>query len=42
MTTLDNIIFRSNIFNYDNKFLIELREKSLNLNFEQYIRGKIK
>jgi hypothetical protein len=36
---LESLIFRSNIFNYDNKFLTELREKNLKVDLNLYSRG---
>lgn len=33
---LDSIIYRANIFNYDNKFLAEVKEKSMKLDLSKY------
>jgi hypothetical protein len=37
---LDNIIYRANIFNYDNKFLSEIRERNLKLDLNIYSKEK--
>lgn len=37
---LENLIFRANIFNYDNKFLLEVKDK-LKLDFTHYSQGII-
>ena len=33
----DNIIYRANIFNYDNSILVEFKE--IHLKLDQYIKG---
>ena len=33
---LDSIIYRANIFNYDNKFLAEIKERGLKLDLSKY------
>lgn len=38
---LDNIIFRANIFNYDSKFLSELKKRNIKLDFSIYSQGKL-
>ncbi len=38
---LDNIIFRANIFNYDSKFLSELKKRNIKLDFSIYAQGKL-
>ncbi len=37
---LDNLIYRANIFNYDTKFLNDVREKNLTLDLNEYNRTK--
>jgi hypothetical protein len=40
-TILDGIIYRANIFHYDNKLLQEVKEKNLKLDLSIYTQGII-
>jgi hypothetical protein len=37
---LDNIIYRANIFNYDNNFLKDVLSKKLKIDFNSFAQGK--
>lgn len=38
----DNLIYRANIFNYDNKFLIDTKQGKLHLDLQVYSKGNLK